>query len=77
MEMGDATSVLVNCRSVEVSNLLNFLKSGVSDSHISSISGITLRPQVGSVASMEILVPVPLVPEPSLESGVEDLLITL
>ena len=37
----------------------------------------TLRPQVGSVASMEILVPVPLVPEPSLESGVEDLLITL
>ena len=47
--MGGATRLSVNCRSIEVSNLLDFLKSGVVDCHISSISGLTLSPQGGAV----------------------------
>ena len=62
---------------MKVSNLLDFLRSGVADCHILSIFGLTLRPQGAAVIPTEILVPVPLVPSLSLEAGVEDLLITL
>ena len=62
---------------MEVSNLLDFLKYGVADCCILSIYGITLRPQGGIEAPMEILVLIPLVTELSLESRVEYLLIPL
>ena len=75
--MGDTTRLLVNYPSMEVSNLLDFLKSGVADCRISSIFGITLRPQGGEVVPMGILFPVPLVPVLLLENGVEDFLIPL
>ena len=71
MKMSGSARLLVNCSSMEVSNLLEFLKSGVVDDHISSIFGITLRSQGGAVVSMVIMVMVPLVMVPSLESGVE------
>ena len=56
---------------MEVSNLLDPLKSGVEDFRISSISEITFRSQGGAVVPMGILVPVPLGPLMSLETGVE------
>ena len=77
MKMGSATRLLVNCPSMEVSNLLDFLKYEVADFRILSIFGLTLRPQSGAVVPMGILIPVPLVPLPSLEAGVENLLIPL
>ena len=57
--MGNATRSSVNCRSMEVSNLLEFIKSRVADFRILSNSGIMLRPQGWEVAPMEILVLVP------------------
>ena len=62
---------------MEVSNLLNFLKSGVVDSHIYSIFGLALRPKGGAVVPMEIMVQVPLVPILSLEDGVEYFIIPM
>ena len=50
--MGGATRLLVNCRSMEVSNLLYFLKSGVADCRILSISGLMLRTQGGAVVTI-------------------------
>ena len=60
-----------------MSNLLDFIKPGVTDFFLSSIFGLALRHQGGAVVTTGILVPVPLVPVLSLESGVEDFLIPL
>ena len=49
VKMGGATRLLVNCRSMEMSNILDFLKYGVADCHILSISGLKLSPQGGAV----------------------------
>ena len=62
VKMGGKTILLVNCQSMEVSNLLDFLKSGVLDFCVLTIFGLTLIPQVGSVVPMGILFPLPLVP---------------
>ena len=75
--MGGATRLLVNSWSLEVYNLLDFLKYWVADCHKFSISRLMLRPQSGSVAPMKIVVLVPLFLALSLESGVKYLLITL
>ena len=68
--MDRATRLLVNLTSMEVSNLLDFLKSGVGDCRILSTFYFMLRPQGGSLVPMGIMVPVL-----SLESGLENLLI--
>ena len=75
--MGGTSRLLVKYLSMEVSNVLDFLKYGVADCRILSIYGLVLRPQGGEVVPMGILVAVPLVPLLSLEAGVEDLLIPL
>ena len=62
---------------MEVSNILDFIKSGVEDCRISSIFGLMLGPQGGAVASIETLVPGPLFPALSLEAAREYLLILL
>ena len=62
VKMGGTTILLVNCQSMEVSNLLDFLKFGVVDCRVLTIFGLTLIPQVGSVVPMGILFPLPLVP---------------
>ena len=59
---------------MEVSNLLEFLKSGVADFRVSSIFGFKLRPKDGPVLPMVFLVLVPLVPLLTLKASVEDLL---
>ena len=75
MKMGCATRLLVNCPSIEVSNLLDFLKYGVTDCRILSIFGLALRQQGGALVPMLILVMLPMVPVLSLEAEVEDFLI--
>ena len=75
--MGGATILLVNFLSMEVSNLLDSLKSWVADCRILSICGLTLRTQVRKVVPLGILVPVPLVLLLSLGAGVEYFLIPL
>ena len=77
VKMGGATRLLVNCPSMEVSNLLDFIKYELADFRILSIFGLALRPQGGSVVQLGILVPVPLVPLMSLEAVLEYLLIPL
>ena len=47
--MGGVTILLVNCRPMEVSNLLGFLIFGEVDCRVFPISRIMLRPQGGSV----------------------------
>ena len=49
VKMGSTFRLLVNCRSMEVSNLLEFLKYGVADCLILSISELTLGPHGGTV----------------------------
>ena len=77
VKMGGANRILVNCLSMEVSNLLDFFKYGVVDCRLLSISRLMLRPQRGAVAPMKFLVMVPLVPALSLKVGVGDFLIPL
>ena len=72
--MGGATRLLLNCPSMEVSSLLEFIKSGVEDFRIPSIFGLMLRPQGGAVVTMRILFLVTLVPVLSLEDCVEGFL---
>ena len=57
-------------------NLLDFLKYRVADFYILSIFGLTLRPQVGAVVVLIVLIRIP-VTLLLLEDGVEDLLIPL
>ena len=73
--MGGETGFWVNLPSMEVSIFLDFLKSGVGYCHISSISGLALKPYGGSVVLMGILVPVPLVLILSLKYGASDFII--
>ena len=47
--MSGANRWLVNCRSMEVSNSLEFIKSGIAGCLLLPISGLTLRPQGGAV----------------------------
>ena len=75
--MGGAIRLLVNCTSMEVSNLLEILKYGVMDFHIRSIFRLALSPHGGVIFPMEIMVTVSLVPVLSMENGVEHLLIPL
>ena len=76
MKIGGAIILLVNFQSMEVSNLLDFPKYGVLDCRISSIFAFTLRPQVGAVVVLIVLIRIP-VTLLLLEDGVEDLLIPL
>ena len=62
---------------MEVSNLFYSLKSKVADFRILSICGIILRPQVGEVVPVEILVLVTLFLVLSLKYVVNGLLIPL
>ena len=50
--MGSATRLLVNFHSMEVSNLLDLLRSGVADCLLLQIYRTTLRPQGGAVVPM-------------------------
>ena len=62
---------------MEVLHFLDFPKCAVVDCRILSIFGLMLRLQGGALAPMEIMVSLLMVPELSLESGVEYLIIPL